>query len=72
MHFKEFNNIAFRFHGDAAVSQGVPYSCAAIENFIAIGSSDGSVRIFDSLDETEFKPIIVKEMKQNPVFSLDL
>ena len=50
----------------------MPYSCAAIENFIAIGSSDGSVRLFDSLDETEFKPIIVKEMKQNPVFSLDL
>ena len=47
MHQKLFNKIADRFHGDINVSQGVVYSIAAIEDLIAIGSSDGSVRLFD-------------------------
>jgi len=46
-HAKLFSKIAERFHGDINVAQGVPYSIAAIEDFIAIGSSDGSVRLFD-------------------------
>lgn len=55
MHFKLFDKVANRFHGDVKVSQGVPYCIAAIEDFIAIGSSDGSVRIFDANTETELK-----------------
>ena len=47
MHMKVFKKIADRFHGDVQVAQGVPYSIAALEDFIAIGSSDGSVRLFD-------------------------
>ena len=44
---KIFKKIANRFHGDVQIAQGVPYSVAALEDFIAIGSSDGSVRLFD-------------------------
>ena len=47
MHTKLFKKIADRFHGDIKIAQGVPYSIAALEDFIAIGSSDGSVRLFD-------------------------
>ena len=41
--------IADRYHGKEAVqvAKGVPYSIAALEDLIAIGSSDGSVRLFD-------------------------
>jgi hypothetical protein len=42
-----YTKIADRFHGDINVAQGVPYCIAALEDFIAIGSSDGSVRLFD-------------------------
>lgn len=63
MHFKEYNQIAFKFHGDAKVAQGVPYCIAALENIIAIGSSDGSVRLFDNRDEQELKALSVKEVK---------
>jgi len=63
MHFKEYNSIAFRFHGDVKVAQGVPYCVTALDNYIAIGSSDGSVRLFDSRDESEIKVIGVKDLK---------
>ena len=46
-HTKLYEQIADRFHGDINVAQGLPYSIAAVEDFIAIGSSDGSVRLFD-------------------------
>ncbi len=45
------------------MAQGVPYCIAAIENYIAIGSSDGSIRLFDSKDEVEIKSLAIKEMK---------
>ena len=54
------------------MAQGVPYCIAAIENYIAIGSSDGSIRLFDSKDEVEIKSLSIKEMKLNAVCSLDL
>ena len=72
MHFEEYNQIAYRFHGDAKVAQGVPYCITALENIIAIRSSDGSVRLFDSRDEQEVKALTVKETKQNPVCSVDI
>lgn len=71
MHQKLFNKIADRFHGDINVSQGVVYSIAAIEDFIAIGSSDGSVRLFDQ-SEQEIKTLIDKTIKGNPVTCLDI
>ena len=72
MHFKLFDKIANRFHGDVKVAQGVPYSIAALEDFIAIGSSDGSVRLFDSNHEQELKVIIAKDVKNVAVTCLDL
>jgi len=54
------------------VQQGVPYCIGALEDFIAIGSSDGSVRLFDQKDETEIKILTTKDMKQNAVYSLDI
>ena len=38
MHFKEYNQIAFKFHGDAKVAQGVPYCIAALENILHNGT----------------------------------
>jgi len=49
----------------------VPYSLAAIEDFIAIGSSDGSVRLFDH-GEQEIKTLIDKTVKNNAVTCLDI
>lgn len=72
MHFKLFDKIAHRFHGDIKVAQGVPYCIAALEDFIAIGSSDGSVRLFDANNETELKVITTKDMKNNAVTCLDI
>lgn len=42
-----YESIADRFHGDVGIAQGIPYCIAAIEDLIAIGCSDGSVRLFD-------------------------
>lgn len=50
----------------------MPYCIAALEDYIAIGSSDGSVRLYDSKDESQIKAIGVKEMKQNAVTCLDI
>jgi WD40 repeat protein len=49
----------------------VPYSLAALEDFIAIGSSDGSVRLFDH-GEQEIKTLIDKTVKNNAVTCLDI
>jgi hypothetical protein len=49
----------------------VLYSVAAIEDFIAIGSSDGSVRLFDQ-SEQEIKALVDKTVKGNPVTCLDI
>ena len=71
MVFKEFNNIATRFQAvQTAVS--VPYCIGCLENYVAIGSSDGAVRLFNMKDEQEIKAITVKEVKQNPVISIDI
>lgn len=74
MHFKLFDQVANRFHGDVKVQQGVPYCIASLEDFIAIGSSDGSVRLFDANTEHELKIITTKEMKMknNAVTCVDL
>ena len=50
----------------------MPYCIGALEEYIAIGSSDGSVRIFDSHTENELKILCHKDMKSNPVYCLDL
>lgn len=67
-----YDRIADRFHGDIKVAQGVPYSIAALEDYIAIGSSDGSVRLFDVFTQNEIKSIIGKDVKNNAVTCLDL
>ena len=71
MHSKIFKKIADSFHADIGMSQGVPYSIAAVEDFIAIGSSTGSVRLFD-LYEQEIKSLSNKGIKQNAVTCLDI
>ena len=70
MHMKVFKKIADRFHGDVQVAQGVPYSIAALEDFIAIGSSDGSVRLFDH-SEQEITILTDKKVKGSAVTCLD-
>ena len=71
MHPQEFKKIANRFHGDIKVAQGVPFSIAALEDFIIIGSSDGSVRLFDT-NEIEIRVLFEKGLKGNGVTSLDI
>lgn len=68
---KVFKKIADRFHGDAMVAQGVPYSIAALEDFIAIGSSDGSIRLFDH-SEQEITMLVDKKVKGSAVTCLDM
>ena len=70
MHMKLFSKIADRFHGDIKIAQGLPSSIAALEDFIAIGSSDGSVRLFDQAEQ-EIKTLTDKSIRQNAVTCLD-
>ena len=51
MEMKLFKKISDRFFGEQEVAQGVPYAIAAVEDFIAVGSSDGSVHLFDSSEQ---------------------
>ena len=71
MHFKQLTQVAERYHGDPKVQQGFPYSITAFEQFIAIGSSDGSVRIFDHT-EREIKVLLDKNVKGVAVMALDI
>ena len=73
MHMRLFKKIADRFHGDGdvQVAQGVPYAVAALEDFIAIGSSDGSVRLFDH-SEQEITILTDKKIKASAVTCLDI
>ena len=71
MHMKLFKKISDRFHGEEEVTQGVPYCIAAVEDFIAIGSSDGSVRLFDSLEQ-EVTVLQDKKIKASAVTCLDI
>ena len=66
-----FRSISDRFFGEDEVAQGVPYAIAAIEDFIAVGSSDGSVHLFD-LSEQEITVLQDKKIKQNAVTCLDI
>lgn len=50
----------------------MPYCIAALEDFIAIGSSDGSVRLFDANSENELKIITTKEVKGCAVTCVDI
>ena len=49
----------------------MPYSIASLEDFIAIGSSDGSVRLFDN-SEQEICILSDKKVKGVPVTCLDM
>ena len=49
----------------------MPYSIAAFEDFIAIGSSDGSVRLFDH-SEQEITILQDKKIKASAVTCLDI
>ena len=46
MHFKHLPSISETFHSNQSKS-GFPYAIAALESYVAIGSSDGGVRLFD-------------------------
>ena len=70
MHNQVFKKIADRYHGDVQVAKGVPFSIAALEDLIAIGSSDGSVRLFDS-SEQEICVLTDKKVKGSAVTCLD-
>jgi hypothetical protein len=69
-HMTNFPKVANRFHGDVKVAQGVPFSIAALEEFIAIGSSDGFVRLFDA-NEHEIKVCHEHKLKGNAVTCVD-
>lgn len=71
MHSRVFKKISDKFHGDDLVSQGVPYAVAALEDFIAIGSSDGSVRLFDH-SEQEITILRDKKIKNSAVTCIDM
>ena len=71
MHTRQLKKIADRFHGDNKVTQGVPYSIAALEDIIAIGISDGSVRVFDN-SEQEIKVLADKRIANMAVTCLDM
>lgn len=71
MHMQTYKMIAERFHGDIKVAQGVPYSIAALEDIIAIGSSDGSVRLFDT-SEQEIKVLSDRSVAGHAVTCLDM
>ena len=58
---KLYDGIADRFHGDVGIAQGIPYSIAALEDLIAIGCSDGSIRLFDDTEQ-ELKVLIDKSV----------
>lgn len=49
----------------------MPYAIAAVEDFIAVGSSDGSVHLFDS-SEQEITVLQDKKIKQSAVTCLDI
>ena len=48
----------------------MPYSIAALEDFIAIGSSDGSVRLFDHTEQ-EITVLTDKKVKGYAVTCID-
>jgi hypothetical protein len=67
-----YEQIAEKFHGDIGIAQGIPYCVAAVEDLIAIGCSDGSVRLFDDT-ERELKVLIDRSIGQNnPVTCIDI
>lgn len=49
----------------------MPYSLAALEKYVAIGSSDGSVRFFDE-HEKELKIVTDKSVKNSAVSCIDM
>ena len=51
MHMKLFKKISDKFYGEEEVNLGVPFCIAAVEDFLAIGSSQGSVRLYDNLEQ---------------------
>ena len=53
------------------MAQGVPYSITALEDILAIGSSDGSVRVFDN-SEQEIKVLSDKSVAGNAVTCIDM
>ncbi len=69
MHFKNMPTITETFHSQT--KNGFPYAVAALEQFIAIGSSDGGVRLFDQM-EREIKVLMEKSVKGIPVISVDM
>ena len=69
MHQVQFAKIAEKVHGVAA--QGVPYSIAALEDILAVGSSDGLIRLFDN-SEQEIKVLSDKSVNGNAVTCLDM
>ena len=59
------------YYADAKVSLGVPYSIAAYEELLAIGSSDGEVRLYDNY-EKELRVLSEKSLKGSATLCLDM
>lgn len=68
---KLFESIADRFHGDVGITQGIPYCIGALEDLIAIGCSDGSVRLFDDTEQ-ELKVLSDKSLAYSAVTCIDI
>ena len=69
---KTFMKISQGFKGEGTqMTHGFPYSIAALEDFIAIGSSDGHVRLFDSSEQQICAIHDKKRVKSSPVTCLD-
>jgi WD40 repeat protein len=67
---RQLQDIHNHFQGNFKM-EGVPYCCAAAEDIIAVGFSDGSVSLYDQ-DETPLKHLSDKSIKNNSVVSMDI
>ena len=74
MHLKMLTHVSEKYHGDPRAPQGIPYSVAALEQYIAVGSSDGATRLFSFFDnaERELKTLCEKALKNVAVMHLDM
>ena len=69
MHFKNLPSITETFHSQT--KNGFAYAVSALEQYTAVGSSDGGVRLFDEI-EREIKLLQEKSVKGIPVISMDM
>ncbi len=69
MHSKNLQSITDTFHQQT--KNGFAYAVTALEQYTAVGSSDGGVRLFDEIARV-IKFLQDKSVKGIPVISLDM